>query len=80
MPEMEAPPQLLVTLEPYQKQGLAWMVKQEQIPSEDEPLRNKESRGGILADEMGLGKTVQSIALILANRPERDIKSDKIND
>jgi len=31
----------------YQKQGVAWMAKQE-----------KNSKGGILADAMGLGKTV----------------------
>ena len=34
---------LLMPLLPYQKEGLGWMVHQE----------NSESRGGILADEMG---------------------------
>jgi len=28
--------------------------------------------GGLLADEMGLGKTIQSIALMVHNRPDED--------
>jgi len=52
-------PELKITLLKHQRQGLSWMVKQEE----------SDHRGGILADEMGLGKTVQSIALILKNKP-----------
>ena len=46
---MEAPPELLMTLLPYQKEFLAWAVKQER----------GDIKGGILADEMGMGKTIQ---------------------
>ena len=49
MEQMEAPPELLMTLLPYQKEFLAWAVKQEQ----------GDIKGGILADEMGMGKTIQ---------------------
>ena len=28
--------------------------------------------GGLLADEMGLGKTIQSIAVMVHNKPQRD--------
>ncbi|QRV98450.1 DNA repair protein RAD5 [Ceratobasidium sp. AG-Ba] len=55
LPGMEVP------LMPHQLIGVSWMVKQE------------EGRvyGGILADDMGLGKTMQTIALIVMNRPEK---------
>lgn len=46
---MEPGPELLMPLLPYQKEFLAWAVKQEQSPV----------RGGVLADEMGMGKTIQ---------------------
>jgi DNA repair protein RAD16 len=42
----EEPPELMVPLLPYQKEGLGWMFHQEE----------SEIRGGILADEMGLGR------------------------
>ena len=42
----------------YQKEWLAWALRQE----------DSASRGGILADEMGMGKTIQAIALVLAKR------------
>ncbi|XP_057750711.1 DNA repair protein RAD16-like isoform X1 [Arachis stenosperma] len=42
----------------YQKEWLAWALKQE----------SSVSRGGILADEMGMGKTIQAITLVLAKR------------
>lgn len=65
---MEAPPELLALLLPYQKEGLSWMVKQEA----------SSMAGGILADEMGMGKTIQAIALILSNKaPKQKQKLNK---
>nr|GMC88267.1 DNA repair protein RAD16-like [Ipomoea batatas] len=54
----EAPSELIMPLLRYQKEWLAWALKQEESAS----------KGGILADEMGMGKTVQAIALVLAKR------------
>ncbi|KAL8144659.1 hypothetical protein AgCh_003014 [Apium graveolens] len=54
----EAPPTLIVPLLRYQKEWLAWALKQEESAA----------RGGILADEMGMGKTLQAIALVLAKQ------------
>ncbi|KAL2593974.1 hypothetical protein AAZV13_12G159900 [Glycine max] len=54
----EAPSDLTMPLLRYQKEWLAWGLKQE----------SSASKGGILADEMGMGKTVQAIALVLAKR------------
>ena len=56
---MDPPDDLLMPLLAYQKEGLGWMVNQEQ----------SDSHGGILADEMGMGKTIQAISLMLAHRP-----------
>ncbi|CAK9157997.1 unnamed protein product [Ilex paraguariensis] len=49
---------LIMPLLRYQKEWLAWALKQEESAA----------KGGILADEMGMGKTVQAIALVLAKR------------
>lgn len=54
----EAPVDLIIPLLRYQKEWLAWALKQEESPT----------KGGILADEMGMGKTLQAIALVLAKR------------
>ncbi|EWM25491.1 snf2 super family [Nannochloropsis gaditana] len=57
--QREPPETLVLPILPYQKEGLGWMYRQEQV----------EHHGGILADEMGMGKTIQAIAVMLANRP-----------
>jgi superfamily II DNA or RNA helicase len=51
------PPGLMVTLRPYQLEGLAWL----------QTLR-AHNLGGILADDMGLGKTAQALAHILCEK------------
>lgn len=53
---------------PHQVAGVKFMLKREQTGSKS---------GGFLFDEMGLGKTVQSIALILANRPDKEAEGPK---
>lgn len=60
LPDVPQPFDLKVTLMPHQRIGLRWLVAQEKAANR---------RGGILADDMGLGKTVQTIALMLANKP-----------
>lgn len=45
---------LNANLRPYQKQGVAWLYRLNQL-----------RLGGILADDMGLGKTIQVLALLL---------------
>ncbi|OII72851.1 SNF2 family N-terminal domain-containing protein [Cryptosporidium andersoni] len=74
----ESPVNMIFELLKFQKEGLAWMCKQE--------MPNSLANGGILADEMGMGKTIQMIALMLehtwppvANKSNLDIKlKDKI--
>ncbi|KAK9452367.1 SNF2 family N-terminal domain-containing protein [Limtongia smithiae] len=52
----EQPEELTIKLLPFQREGLNWLVAQEQSVY----------KGGILADEMGMGKTIQTIALLLS--------------
>ncbi|EJD52675.1 hypothetical protein AURDEDRAFT_55390 [Auricularia subglabra TFB-10046 SS5] len=52
------PPELKVTLLPFQLESLSWMRKQEESVW----------AGGMLADEMGMGKTIQTIALLVHDR------------
>ncbi|KAK9458619.1 SNF2 family N-terminal domain-containing protein [Lipomyces oligophaga] len=54
--EAQQPAELTLQLLPFQREGLHWMLAQE----------NSEYKGGILADEMGMGKTIQTIALLLS--------------
>lgn len=55
--QAEQPEGLAVQLLPFQREGLHWLVAQEQT----------RYGGGILADEMGMGKTVQTIALFMSD-------------
>jgi superfamily II DNA or RNA helicase len=52
-----APPELHVTLRPYQERGLAWLEEMASL-----------GLGGVLADDMGLGKTIQILALHVLRR------------
>ncbi|KAJ3106924.1 hypothetical protein HK100_003667, partial [Physocladia obscura] len=54
------PKNLTISLHEHQIEGLAWLYKME-----NSPVNN----GGILADDMGLGKTIQTLALIVGNKP-----------
>ncbi|CDU21006.1 DNA repair protein, putative [Plasmodium yoelii] len=68
--ELNVPKELKFELLKYQKEGVSWMINQE----------NSKHKGGILADEMGMGKTIQAITLILCqkiNRMENSVKEIK---
>eukprot|EP00898_Chlorokybus_atmophyticus_P001429 jgi/Chlat1/2287/Chrsp17S02793 len=56
--KLEPPSELLLPLLPFQKEWLAWSIKQETGPL----------KGGILADQMGMGKTIQAISLVVTSR------------
>ncbi len=64
--DYEVPATLQPVLRGYQKTGYRW-------------LRTLQAGhfGGILADEMGLGKTLQVIAVLLANKNERNTDEEK---
>jgi superfamily II DNA or RNA helicase len=55
------PRALKATLRPYQEQGLSWLRFIHDIGS-----------GGVLADDMGLGKTIQTLALLLGLRQDKE--------
>ncbi|KAF4142299.1 Helicase conserved C-terminal domain [Phytophthora infestans] len=70
-------PELMVDLQPYQKEALQWMLEREKEPGDhvtiDQQRRGDATAidalvakvcGGVLADEMGLGKTICCLALI----------------
>ena len=70
----------------HQLLGVKWMAEREDKPELGSKVQVIEGEratygtaktvrtvgGGLLADEMGLGKTIQSIALMVHNRPEAD--------
>ena len=74
--EEPTPANLRAELRSYQKQSLAFMLRNERL-SDDSLLVGRARigsrvRGGILADEVGMGKTMVCISLILSNPcPER---------
>ncbi|KAI9264597.1 SNF2 family N-terminal domain-containing protein [Helicostylum pulchrum] len=61
---IEQPAELSLTLLPFQRYGVGWMIQQESM---------KSFNGGILADEMGMGKTIQTIALLLSDRQKPNL-------
>ncbi|KAI7893310.1 SNF2 family N-terminal domain-containing protein [Mucor mucedo] len=61
---IEQPEQLQLTLLPFQKYGVGWMIQQEKMEA---------FKGGILADEMGMGKTIQTIALLLSDKKKPNL-------
>src|SRR5271170_3849145 len=80
-------PGMKVSLMQHQLIGVKWMCERENDPQLglknklDEEAKKKSYGkvqnvatvgGGLLADEMGLGKTIQSIALMVHNKPQRD--------
>ena len=60
--ERDPPAALTQSLLPFQKEGLGWMLDQEE----------GEVKGGILADEMGMGKTIQTISMLLASKEKAE--------
>jgi SNF2 family DNA or RNA helicase len=74
-----------VSLMQHQLIGVKWMAERENNPEMGRKVRVDDDKntygsaktvstvgGGLLADEMGLGKTIQSIALMIHNRPDWD--------
>ena len=79
-------PGMKVSLMKHQLIGVKWMAERENKPEMGKKVKIDEGDeitygkaktvstvgGGLLADEMGLGKTIQSIALMVHNRPTDD--------
>ncbi|KAI9335870.1 SNF2 family N-terminal domain-containing protein [Pilaira anomala] len=61
---IEQPAELSLSLLPFQRYGVGWMIQQEAMDS---------FNGGILADEMGMGKTIQTIALLLSDKKKPNL-------
>ncbi|KAI8365824.1 SNF2 family N-terminal domain-containing protein [Choanephora cucurbitarum] len=61
---VEQPAELTLQLLPFQKYGVGWMRRQENMDT---------FKGGVLADEMGMGKTIQTIALLLTDRKKPNL-------
>ncbi|ANB13991.1 DNA repair protein RAD16 [Sugiyamaella lignohabitans] len=55
--QIPQPEGMACELLPFQREGLNWLIKQEQGMY----------KGGILADEMGMGKTIQTVALLMTD-------------
>lgn len=60
--ELPEPEGMTISLLPFQKEGLNWLLKQEA----------SKYNGGILADEMGMGKTIQTIALFMSDKDRKE--------
>jgi SNF2 family DNA or RNA helicase len=79
-------PGMKISLMPHQLTAVKWMVDRENEPAMGRKIPERmagranygkvNSRftvgGGLLADEMGLGKTIQSIAMMVHNRPTKE--------
>ncbi|KAI9469906.1 MAG: SNF2 family N-terminal domain-containing protein [Benjaminiella poitrasii] len=61
---VEQPAELTLQLLPFQRYGVGWMLRQEQMET---------FNGGILADEMGMGKTIQTISLLLSDKKKPNL-------
>ncbi|KAI8334494.1 SNF2 family N-terminal domain-containing protein [Blakeslea trispora] len=61
---VEQPAELTLQLLPFQRYGVGWMRRQENMDT---------FKGGILADEMGMGKTIQTIALLLSDKKKPNL-------
>ncbi|KAI8067772.1 SNF2 family N-terminal domain-containing protein [Gongronella butleri] len=61
---IEQPSYITVPLLPFQRLGVAWMMRQE---------KNPDFQGGVLADEMGMGKTIQTITLLLSDNTKPNL-------
>mmetsp|Transcript_31228 Transcript_31228/g.50098 ORF Transcript_31228/g.50098 Transcript_31228/m.50098 type:complete len:1402 (+) Transcript_31228:1890-6095(+) len=59
---LPAPAGMTASLLPFQEEGFAWLMAQEET----------KFGGGLLCDEMGMGKTMQTLALIVGRRDKVD--------